>query len=96
MIESSHAKLYKKRSCSVKLQGGPLEHNPRKIPLENSWTIILQNNSKWLLLNDKQMLHQILFTLLGEIQRTIKMSIRRSKERKFETKIEGIGRVIYI
>ena len=55
MIESSHSQLCKKNSCSVKLQGGPLDHNPRKIPVENSWITILQNNSKCLLLNDKQM-----------------------------------------
>ena len=53
MTRSSHSQLCKKNSCSVKLQGGTLDHNPRKIPVENSWIIILQNNSKCLLLNDK-------------------------------------------
>ena len=47
-----------------KLQGGPLDHNPRKIPVQNSLIIILQNNSKCLPLNDKQMPHEILFSLL--------------------------------
>ena len=31
---SSYSQLWKKNSCSVKLQGAPLDHNPRKIPLE--------------------------------------------------------------
>ena len=64
MIGSSHSQLCKKNSCSVKLQGGPLDYNPRKIPVENSWIIILQNNSKCLLLNDEQVPHEILFSLL--------------------------------
>ena len=51
-----------KKSCSVKLQGGPLDHNPRKILAEDSWIIISQNNSKCLLLNDKQMPHDKLFS----------------------------------
>ena len=53
MNGSSHSQLCKKNSCYAKLQGGPLDHNPRKTPVENSWIIILQNNSKCLLLNDK-------------------------------------------
>ena len=53
MIRSNHSQMCKKNSCSVKLQGGPLDDNPRKIPVENSWTIILQKNSKSLLLNIK-------------------------------------------
>ena len=65
MIGSSHSQLCKKNRCSVKMQGGPLDYNPRKKPMENSWIIIiLQNNSKCLLLNDKQMPHKILFSLL--------------------------------
>ena len=64
MIGSSHFHLWKKNGCSVKLQGGPLYHNLRKIPVENNWIIVLQNNSKCLLLNDKQMPHKILFSLL--------------------------------
>ena len=68
MIGSSHSQLCKKHSCSVKLKGWPLDYNPRKIPIEDSWIIILQNNSKCLLLNDKQMPHEILFGLLEEIQ----------------------------
>ena len=54
MIGSSLSQLSKKNSCSVKLQGGPLDHNPRKISAENRWIITLQNNSKCLLLNGKQ------------------------------------------
>ena len=96
MIGSSHAQLYKKNSCSVKLQGGHLDHNPRQIPVKDSWIIILQNNSKYLLLNDKQMPHEILFSLLGEIQSTIKINTGESKERKFETKVREIGRVVLI
>ena len=96
MIGSSHSQLCKKNSCSVKLQGGPLDHNPRKIPVENSWIIILQNNSKCLLLNDKQMPHEILFSLLDEIQNTIKMNIPETKERNFETKVRETGRVVLI
>ena len=90
MIGSSHSQLCKKNSCSVKLQGGPLDHNPRKIPVENSWIIILQNNSKCLLLNDKQMPHEILFCLLEEIQNTKKM------ERKFEKEVRAIEWVVSI
>ena len=74
MIGSSHAQLCKKNSCSVKLQGGPLDHNPRKIPAENSKIMILQSNFKCLLLNDKQMPHEILLILLDEMQNTIKMN----------------------
>ena len=96
MIGSSHAQLCKKNSCSVKLQGGYLDHNPREIPVKDSWIIILQNNSKYLLLNDKQMPHEILFSLLDEIQSTIKINTGESKERKFETKVREIGRVVLI
>ena len=96
MIGSSHSQLCKKNSCSVKLQGGPLDHNPGKIPVENSWTTVLQNNSKCLLLNDKQISHEILFSLLDEIQNTKKMKTRESKERKFEKKVREIGWVVLI
>ena len=51
-FEETRQKL-QKLSCfdfspgfDVKLQGGPLDHNPRKIPVEDSLIIILQNNSK--------------------------------------------------
>ena len=91
MIGSSHSQLCKENSCSVKLQGGPLNHNPIKIPVENSWIIILQNNFKRLLLNDKQMPHEIKFSLLrlsDEIQNT------KKKERKFEKKVREIGWVV--
>ena len=64
MIGSRHS--CKKNNCSVKLQGGPLYHNPRKTPVENNWIIILQNNSTWLLLNDKQMPHEIIFQFVTE------------------------------
>ena len=95
MIGSSHSQLCKKNSCSVKLQGGPLDHNPRKIPVENSWIIILQNNSKCLLL-DKQMPHEILFSLLDEIQDTKEMKTRESKDRKFEKNVRETEWVVLI
>ena len=38
--------------------------------------------------------HEILFCLLDEIQNTIKMNTRESKEGKFETKVREIGRVV--
>ena len=94
MTGRSHAKLCKKNSSSVKLQGGPLDHNPRKISVENGWIIILQNNSKCLLLNDKQIPHEIMFSLSDKIQNTIKMNTRESKKWKFETKVREIGRVV--
>ena len=53
MIRSSHSQLCKKNSCSVKLQGEPLDHNLRKIPVQGSWIKILWSNSKCLLLNKK-------------------------------------------
>ena len=62
MIGSSHSQLCKQNSCSVKLQGGLLDQNPRKIPVDDSWIIILQNNSTCLLLKDKQMPHKMLFS----------------------------------
>ena len=70
MIGSTHSKVCKKNNCFVKLQGGPLDHNPRKIPMEDSWIITFQNSSKFLLLNDKQMPYEILLSLLDEIQNT--------------------------
>ena len=57
--------------------------------------IILQNNSTCLLLNDKQMLHGILFSLLqllDEIQNTKNMKTPESKERKFVKKVREIGK----
>ena len=63
MMGSSYSQLRKKSRCSVKLRGGPLDHSPRKIPVEYSWIIVLQNNSKCRLLNDKQMPHEILLSL---------------------------------
>ena len=80
----------------MKLQGGPLTHNPRKIPVEESWIIILQNNSKCMLLNDKQMPHEILFSLLHKLQNTKKMNTWELKERKFEKEVRAIGWVVLI
>ena len=40
--------------------------------------------------------HEILFSLLDEIQKTIKMNTRELKERKFQTKGREIGRVVLI
>ena len=93
---SSHSQLRKKSRCSIKLQGGPLDHNPRKKPEEDSWIVILQSNSKCLILNDKQMPHEILFSLLNKIQNRQKMNTRESKERKFRKKVRGIGCVVLI
>ena len=87
MIGSSHSQLCKKNGCSVKFKGGPIDHNPRKIPVENSWIIILQKMSKCLLLNDKQMPHKILFSLLDELQNTKKMKTQKLKESTFEKKV---------
>ena len=42
------------------------------------------------------MLHDILFSLLDEIQNTIKVKTRKLKERKFETKVREIGRVFLL
>ena len=53
--------------------------------------INLQNNSKYLLLNDKQMSYEIQFSLLEEIQNTKKLNTSESKERKFEKKVREIG-----
>ena len=94
MVGSSHSQPCKKNSCYIKLQGGPLYHNPRKIPVENNRIIIQQNNSKHLLLNDKKMPHEILFSLLqllDEIQNTKKMKTWESTERKFAKKVREIG-----
>ena len=84
MIGRSHSQLCNKHTCSIKLQGGPLDHNPWKIPIENSWIIILQNNSKCMLLNDKQMPHEKLFSLWYEIKNTKKTKTRELNERKFK------------
>ena len=35
MIGNSHSQLCKKNSCSVKLQDGPYDQSPRKIPVED-------------------------------------------------------------
>ena len=40
--------------------------------------------------------HETLLSLLDEMQNTIKMNTRESKERKFETKVREIGRVVLI
>ena len=95
-MEAAIHSCAKKNSCSVKLQGGPIDYNARTIPVEDRWTIILQNNSKCLLLNDKQMPHEILFSLLDEIQNTKKMNTRELKERKFEKEVRAINWVVLI
>ena len=83
MIRSSHAELCKDNN-SVKLQGAPLDRNPRKLPVGDSWIIILQNNSKCLVLNDKQTPHEILFSLLEEIQNTEKMHTRIERKKTWK------------
>ena len=88
--------MLKKNSCSVKLQDGPLNHNPTKIPVEDSWIIVLQNNSKWLLYNDKQMPDEILFIFLDEIQNTKNINKRELKEKKFEKEVRAIGWIVLI
>ena len=55
--------------------------------------IILQNNSTCLLLNEKQMPHEILFSLLDEIQNAKKMNMRIERKEKKE---RAIGRVVLI
>ena len=40
--------------------------------------------------------HEILFSLLDEIQNIIKMNTLELKERKFQTKEREIGRVVLI
>ena len=78
MIGSSHAQLCKKNSCSVKLQGGPLDHNPSKIPVEDSWMIILQKNPK------------CLYSIWNAKQDNVQFVRRNTKHNKNEhTKIEG-------
>ena len=42
------------------------------------------------------MQHEILFSLLDEIQNTIKTNPQESKERKFETKVKEIGQFVLI
>ena len=56
--------------------------------------IILQNIFTCLILNDKQMLHEILLNLLqllDKLQNTQKMKTQQSKERKFEKIVREIG-----
>ena len=96
MIRRSHSKLRKKNSCSVKLWGGRRDHDPRKIPVEERWIIVLQNNSKCLLLNGKQIPYQIQFSLLDEIQNTKKMNAGKSKEKRIENKVRETGWVVLI
>ena len=96
MIGSSHLQLCKKNSCSVKLQGRLLDHNPTKIIVDDSWIIILQNNSKCLLLNDKQMPHEILFSLLEEIQTQKKWTDENRKKGNLKKKVREIGWVMLI
>ena len=55
---------------------------------------MLQNSSKCLFLNDKQMALEILFSLLEEIQNTKKMNTL--SERKFKKKVREIGGVVLI
>ena len=51
MIRSSHSQLYKKSSCSVKLQDGPFGHNLRRIPVQdftfNIFITALKTNSNF-------------------------------------------------
>ena len=53
--------------------------------------IVLQNNSKCLLLNVKQIPYQIQFSLLDEIQNTKKMNTGKSKEKRIENKVRETG-----
>ena len=69
--------------------------NSRKMPVEDRWMIILQNNSKCLLLNDKQMSHEIQFNLIDEIQNTRKLNIRESEKSK-EKIVTLIGWVVLV
>ena len=92
MIGSSHSQLWEKNSCSVELWGGPLDHNPRKIPVEDGRIVISQNKSKCLLLNDKQMPQEILFSLLDKKQNTKKMNPKKGNLKK----MREIGWVVLI
>ena len=96
MLEKAIRSCAKKNSCSVKLWGGPRDHDPRKIPVKERWIIILQNNSKCLLLNVKQIPYQIQFSLLDEIQNTKKMNTQKSKEKRIENKVRETGWVVLI
>ena len=69
---------------------------PRKTSAENSWIIILQNNYKCLLLNDKKMLHEILLSLFDEMQNTKKMKTWELKERTFKSEVREIGWMVLI
>ena len=92
MIGSSHSQLWEKNSCSVELRGGPLDHNPRKIPVEDGRIVISQNKSKCLLLNDKQMPQEILFSLLDKKQNTKKTNPKKENLKK----MREIGWVVLI
>ena len=94
MIGSSHSQLCKKYSCSVKLQGGPLDHNPRKIPDEDSWIIILQNNFKCLLLNNNATGDTVQFVRPNTEQKKVEHTWIERKE--FEKKVREIGWVVLI
>ena len=94
MVGSSHLQL-RKKYCSVKFQDGPLGHNLRQIPVEDSWIIILQNDSKYLLSINKQMPHEILFSLLDKIQNK-KDEQTRIERKEIWKKVKGIGWVILI
>ena len=74
----------------------PLDHNPRKIPVDDTLIIVLQINIKFLLLNDTQMPHKILSSLLDKIQNTKKLNTRESKERTFEKKVRELVVLILI
>ena len=94
MIGSSHSQLCKKSSYSVKLQSGPLDHNPRKIPMGDCWIIILQNNSKCLLLNNNATRDTVQFVRRNTKHK--KVEHRESKERKFEKNVREVGWVVLI
>ena len=81
--------------CTYYLNDGTSDYNPRKIHMD-SWVIILQNKSKYLLLNDRQIPHQKLFSLLDEIQDIKKMNTRELKERKLEKKVRELRWVVLI
>ena len=96
MIGSSYLQLQKENSCSVKLQGRNFDHNPRKILVEYSCIKILRNNSKCLLLNDKQIPHEILLSLLDKIKTRKKYEYTRIERKEILKKAREIGYVALI
>ena len=89
MIASSQSQLRKKNNCSVKLQGGLLDHNPREVLVENSCKCVLLNDKK-------QVPHKILFILLDNRQNKKIWKHGNRKKQNLGKKIREIGWVALI